>query len=404
MPSFTETSHQGFGSRIFGAIKGILFGGLLFLGGIAGLFWNEGRAVDALKDVAEARGALVSVSADTPEQANDGKLVHLSGNATTEDTVSDALLNYEAIGIRLTRTVEMYQWEENERTRKQKKMGGGEETITEYSYEEVWSEALIDSTRFNSRRDDNTGMQIDNPEEKPIDSESSQAARVTLGGFTLSSRLVGQINNPEKIALTEANLPEQFAATMKVNAGSLYLGENPGSPQIGDCRVTLTITNPADVSVVAKQKGETFEAYVAGHGKEFERLDMGTKSATEMMDEIQAEEEMFTWIIRAVGVIAIFVGLMLLARPIIVVADILPFVGNIAEAGFAIIAGLIAVAVSSLTIGVAWLFYRPLIGAPMLVLSGGLLFVAWKRTRKSGPSSGRSLGTADDHDDDDWGA
>ena len=92
---------------------------------------------------------------------------------------------------------------------------------------------------------------------------------------------------------------------------------------------------------------------------------------------------MLTWIFRGVGVIAIFVGLMMLAKPIIVVADILPFIGNIAETGFAIIAGLIAVAVSSLTIGVAWLFYRPLIGVPMVVLSAGLLFVAWKRTRKT---------------------
>ena len=135
MPSFTETSHEGFGSRIGGALKGILLGILLFIGGIAGLFWNEGRAVDALKDVAEARDNLISISADQPETGNDGKLVHLSGNATTEDQVSDAELKYETTAIRLDRKVEMYQWKENKRSRKQKKTGGGTKTVTEYSYE-----------------------------------------------------------------------------------------------------------------------------------------------------------------------------------------------------------------------------------------------------------------------------
>ena len=383
MPSFTETSHEGFLSRIGGALKGILVGILLFIGGIAGLFWNEGRAVDALKDVAEARENLTSISADQPEAGNDGKLVHLSGNATTEDQVTDTQLKYGTTAIRLDRKVEMYQWKETKESRERKKTGGGKETITEYSYEEVWSDSLIDSDQFNSNRTRNTGEQIDNPKKKPIDSKSSQAAKVTLGGFTLTKALIGQINNPEKIALTDENIPDEFAESIKVSGGMLYLAENPGSPQIGDCRITLTVTNPADVSVVAKQKGDTFEAFVASHGKEFERLNMGTVSAAEMMDEMQREEEMLTWIFRGVGVIAIFVGLMMLAKPIIVVADILPFIGNIAETGFAIIAGLIAVAVSSLTIGVAWLFYRPLIGVPMVVLSAGLLFVAWKRTRKT---------------------
>jgi hypothetical protein len=42
---FTETSSQGFGSRLGSSLTGLLIGPLLFIGAIVLLWWNEGRAV-----------------------------------------------------------------------------------------------------------------------------------------------------------------------------------------------------------------------------------------------------------------------------------------------------------------------------------------------------------------------
>ena len=54
--SFTETTRQSWFSRIGGAFKGILVGGLLFLVAFPLEFWNEGRAVYRSKTLAEGKG------------------------------------------------------------------------------------------------------------------------------------------------------------------------------------------------------------------------------------------------------------------------------------------------------------------------------------------------------------
>jgi len=45
MCPFTETSSQGFGSRLGSSLTGLLIGPLLVIGAIVLLWWNEGRAV-----------------------------------------------------------------------------------------------------------------------------------------------------------------------------------------------------------------------------------------------------------------------------------------------------------------------------------------------------------------------
>jgi hypothetical protein len=59
--SFTETSSQGWFSRLGGAIKGILFRMVMFVVAFPLLFWNEGRAVKTAKSLAEGRGAVPTV-------------------------------------------------------------------------------------------------------------------------------------------------------------------------------------------------------------------------------------------------------------------------------------------------------------------------------------------------------
>ena len=116
--SFTETTTQGWFSRIGGSIKGVLFGILLCIIGIPLLFWNEGRAVKRYKTLKEGAGAVVAVSADKVDSANEGKLVHLSGEATTSETLQDEKYGISANALRLRRSVEMYQWKESTSTEK----------------------------------------------------------------------------------------------------------------------------------------------------------------------------------------------------------------------------------------------------------------------------------------------
>ena len=127
------------------SIKGVLFGLLLFVVAFPCLFWNETRAVNDWQTLQSGRGAVVSVDAESVDPDNEGRLVHLSGRATTDETLDDVQFGVSESVLKLSRDVEMFQWKENQKKKKRKKLGGGEETVTEYSYEKVWSSSLIKS-------------------------------------------------------------------------------------------------------------------------------------------------------------------------------------------------------------------------------------------------------------------
>ncbi len=61
-------------------------------------------------------------------------------------------------------------------------------------------------------------------------------------------------------------------------------------------------------------------------------------------------------------------------KPISVLADVLPILGDIAESGISIISGLISFVLSMFIIAVAWLYYRPWLGITLLILMGAAIF------------------------------
>ena len=79
----------------------------------------------------------------------------------------------------------------------------------------------------------------------------------------------------------------------------MYLGADPKSPQIGDCRVTFEVTKPATVSVVAQQIGDSFQPYQTQAGDALSMLRMGTISAEQMFEMAHADNRMLTWILEA---------------------------------------------------------------------------------------------------------
>ncbi len=68
-------------------------------------------------------------------------------------------------------------------------------------------------------------------------------------------------------------------------------------------------------------------------------------------------------------------GISMAFRPLTVVADVIPFLGDILGLGVGIFAGIVSFALSVLTIAVAWLRYRPLLGIPLLALAIGLIVI-----------------------------
>lgn len=367
------TSTSWFG-RIGNAIKGVLFGFILFIAAFPLLFWNEGRAIHTFKTLKEGQGLVVSVPADAVDATKEGGLVHVSGRATTEEVLSDSAFGVSASAIKLERAVEMYQWKESRSSSTKKKLGGGEETVTTYDYSKTWSEGVIDSSRFQ----DAGGHR--NPDGMAFRAHAVTAGRVTLGAFTLPESLVAKIHSSSDLPLPpDYRCPGALGDRMKRQGDGLYFGRDPGSPEIGDLRIRFGVVLPQDISVVSRQVGSTFEPYQAKAGGQVHLLQAGLVGAEQMFQHAQSMNKLWTWLIRLGGFLLMLIGLSLILNPLSVLADVVPLFGTIVAAGAGFIAVCVAGVLSLATIAVAWFAYRPLLS---VALGGAIVVIAFAVARR----------------------
>ena len=328
------------------------------------LFWNEGRAVKTYKTLSEGGKVAVTVPSDRVDPAHDGKLVHLSGKADADATLADPLFAVSAKALKLQRGIEMYQWKESKSSTTRKKFGGGSETVTTYDYSKVWSGQPIDSSTFKEA----TNHQ--NPGSMAYETKTWVAQPIKLGAFVLSRPLVDRISNQAPLEIPASTpLPSELQGKGKLVGGGFYIGADPATPKIGDMKVKFTVDNPAEVSVVAQQAKNTFEPYMAKAGGKIELLQMGTLSVEAMIQTAQKENQILTWILRGVGFLLMAFGLSLVMGPLAVLGDIIPFIGDVIGAITGGVAFLVAFMLSTLTIAIAWIAYRPMLGIGLIVLA-----------------------------------
>src|SRR5438105_3528191 len=196
--AFVETRHQSWGGRLMESIKGVLIGGLLFVIAFPVLFWNEGRAIHTARALAEGAAAVITVPADKVDPANDHKLVSMSAEATTRDTVSDPQFGVALTALRLERDVEMYQWKENKEEHTTKNTGGSSDTTITYDYKQEWSGDTIDSSSFHVGG-------YDNPKRMEFEGTHFQAKNVTVGAFQLPQDMVSKIDQNESLPIADSD-------------------------------------------------------------------------------------------------------------------------------------------------------------------------------------------------------
>jgi hypothetical protein len=385
---YTKVTRQGWGSRIVESIKGIATGAILVLVAFPLLFWNEGRAVQTAKSLKEGAAAVVTVSVDSVDNAHDGQLVHLTGEANADGALSDDLLGVQVEGaLKLRRIVEMYQWQQREERDTQRNVGGSEETVTTYTYEQVWSDGLIDSSRFEK------SAQYTNPSQLPFESQEHVADPIRLGAFTLGEPLVAQLRTYQAHRLSEQAITPATSITsdnrpLQVHDGVAYLAQSPTSPSIGDIRIRYETVSPHAASVIARQAGDRLERYQTQAGDGLAMVKAGAHDADTMFAEAAKANQTLTWILRGAGFFVMALGFGLVFRPLAVVADVLPILGDMLRLGTGVISGVLAFGLSMITISIAWIYYRPLIGIPLLLVGvGGIVYMkvfAAKRKKAAG--------------------
>lgn len=374
LDTFTETTTQSWGSRIIGSIVGLLIGPLLVLGACGGLFWNEGRAVQTARSLAEGARITIDVAATPLVAANDGKLVHVSGDLKAGAKLNDAEFGVTSDGVRLVRHVDMFQWREESHSETRKNLGGSEETTTTYTYKREWSDKPIDSARF--RQPD--GHQ--NPQMRYL-GRDFLANDATLGAFNAGPDVLRKLN-----ANTRLDVDPSAASTVTRNTmlnasvadGRIYIANDPSQPRVGDYRISYRIVPAGEASVVARQSGSDLAGYQTQAGDTILLAERGAVSAAEMFKDAQDHNRVLTWILRGVLAFIMFIGFFVFLRPLVVMGDVVPFVGNLLQAGTMLVSILLTAIVAPIVIAIAWVFYRPLIALVVLAVGALLVVAVWK--------------------------
>lgn len=367
--NYSKVTHTSYSSRVKNSFAGIATGVVLFLGAFPLLFFNEGRAVKTYQALKEGASSVISISAQAPEQKNNGKLVHLTGMATTKEKLRDNDFGLSLNAIALKRTVEMYQWKENKRTRTEKTSGGGERKVTTYNYTRKWSSSLIKSSNFNRRRNH------ENPSRMPYNSKNIYANQVRVGEFALSKNLIKNINKFEKYNIpANAQFPRVLGERARVERQYVYYGANSLNPRVGDIRVKFETVSPQIVSAIAQQNNNDLIPYTASNGSEIEILHLGQHSAQKMFEGEQTANAILTWSLRFGGFFMMLFGISLLFKPLSVLADKIPLLGTIISFGTGIVALAIAGPLTLTTIAIAWITNRPVM-AVSLIAVGALVAI-----------------------------
>ncbi len=379
--SYQEVTTEGWGSRLMGSIKSVLFGILLFFGSFVVIWWNEGRAVRTAKGLDEGASQVVSIDANSATSASDGKLVHVTGKVVTEDLLKDDEFGIEVNALKLRRQVVMYQWVEEEESKKEKQVGGSEKTTTTYNYEKKWVSNLVNSGDFKVSE----GHM--NPKAFPYGEYTHQVSNASLGNFAVSQSLLSKINNFNAFSIDKIDTGKVKKATILEDAvnkkQNIYIGEGTNAdPQIGDVKLTFQIVEPGDYSIVAKQVGNTFEKFNTSTGTSIEMVSAGIFSQENMFQAAQKSNTITTWIFRLVGFLVMFFGLTLIFKPLVVLADVLPFLGNLLSMGLSFFSGIVALSLSLATMAIAWIFYRPVLGISLLIVGIGMIIFFYIRSSK----------------------
>jgi hypothetical protein len=374
----------------------MMLGGMVLLGAMTLVLvelLTEPRAVHDPRTLEEGAATCVSITPDRVEPANEGKLVYLTGQATGDETLRDDQLGISAAGVKLTRTVQIYQWVERRETHRR---GTGKHRTITYTYHHSrrWVAQPVDSSKFHP--DSTSKQRPSNAGSLPLPGQSWYAKTVSLGAFQLARKQVDRLGL-EKVSVTEAmfaGLPAHWKSRLTLAAnGTLSLPVQPGGkakgPQIGDVRITFQVAKPQTISLIARQVGDTFEPWNLREGSNpIDDLRHGEVSEEEMFKDLQLRSPRPSWRLRPVGLCCAAFGLVLMAQALAALCGYRPIVGG-RSLILSLLAVLLAPALVLLIHGVRWYFVAPAssvlplaIGLPACVLLVGAGIVVLRGPRQ----------------------
>lgn len=392
--AYQEVTKTSYGKRLGNSSKGIFLGFLMIIAAAALLWWNEGRAVKMSKMYKQAKSECVELTdVNSIDPSFEGKLVHAVAPIVSDRELKDPTYPISVKAIRLNRKVEYYQWEEKQTTTTRDKTGGGQETITTYTYEKRWTPSPVNSSNFKDPEYQNR-----NSVKITVSDFNTIAPNVTFGAYKLPSDLLWRLPFD-----THVELPEEMADGQQtyILDNVLYYCDNLWEPQIGDVRVTFTMAPEGDASIIGKVIGDTFEPYNS-YGKSLLVLKMGSLSANNMFNAEKSADSLLRWFLRLVGLLLAIGGFRKIFELIVTAFKVLPPLANIVSLGINLVTAVLGFVWSLIFIVVATIAYRKWLAIILLVIAVGLILFLLIKGGLDADDGSDDWYNGTDESSDDW--
>jgi len=436
MFGFREPSY---GEKLSGAMCGLCLGLVLFWGGLGTAAWNEYDFVAKQQTLEAGQKALKQANCTSNmDPSLEGQLVHVScpisnlGVLGQGDPVLQGIADADRTGLYVESFMQVYGWIEHSYSETTKVSGGSTRvtTYTYYTYDRQWGTFTPEfvgnfSKQGETCKAENYGNQCVNWDPKvaePWWNSSSYelgtaqidiSKNVKVGNYTLPESAITTIGSPKVLEPKCANMTDMSCApgTAKLDANTHLVWQQKDSDgnMVDYLQRTYTIYSADAVSILAQQSGDTFVAWESPYDETYDIFIFteGTSAAADMFLNAQAENLGVVWFLRFFTLMIVIVGLVMVTVPLTVVPDIIPCIGPYIGDLFGYVLWAVDCCFGcccwSFVVAIAWLWYRPKIGIPLLIVSillclGGS-YVAYLQKGKGRPTAAAAATAGGDDPD-----
>ncbi len=376
-----KVRRQSYGNKLATSMIGAIIGIIMFLGSFVVLYYNEGR--ENLGKIAATAKEVTNNS-----QAKSEELICFKGIIDTSDYAEDTyLVNDEYVYIE--RRVEMYAYVETKHTDKKDNLGGSS-TITEsYTYKLEWSTNPTTTPNFNGDANEKPSITNENAYNNRIEtmpkSATYQSSNIQVGEYPIADSV--ELSGAKELGINEfkVNLATLPNAVISEKYILQSMGENPSfsSFKEGDIRISFNIIKAGGNGIVfgAFSSG-TITKFITPKGKSLLRLFSGVDTKAEAVSIFEKEHKTMTWILRLIGFILMFAGLMAMSNPITEFVSVIPIFSKVSKFAFSIIALIISLILTTLTILLSMILHNFWLAIALVAVIVLLVIVVITQKRK----------------------
>jgi hypothetical protein len=236
-------------------------------------------------------GDVVQAGSRGPQPGQHRSMMLVSGTPEVIEAPHDANFNLTVATPLLARRVEMFQWREVH-------------VGSDVHYELDWSDELQDTGKFEQPRGHA------NPKAMPLQSQRILAGKVQVGGYTLGPLLVRALPGVETVAPDPSRLPANLAASFSLYHDYLTTSVDPGSPRLGDVRVSWQAVPVQPVTIFARLDGDRLVRASQADDQGYQ-VQVGERSLSDVLPDVPDPPE-FTTVRRGGAIVLAALGALLL--------------------------------------------------------------------------------------------